>query len=122
MPGIVVNGNDPLEVYEAVQEARKRAINNEGPTLIEAVTERLTAHSSDDNDQVYRTKEELQNAKDNDSIISFQTYLEDVGILNEVNQEEILDEIKNKVNEATTYAEEAEDADVKNVTRFVYGK
>ena len=121
MPGIVVNGNDPLEVYEAVKEARKRAMNNEGPTLIEAVTERLTAHSSDDNEQVYRTKEELQHAKDNDSIISFQSYLEDVGILNEANQEEILNEIKNKVNEATTYAEEAEDADVENVTRFVYG-
>src|SRR5699024_5803039 len=122
MPGIVVNGNDPLEVYEAVKEARKRAMNNEGPTLIEAVTERLTAHSSDDNEQVYRTKEELQHAKDNDSIISFQSYLEDVGILNEANQEEILNEIKNKVNEATTYAEEAEDADVENVTRFVYGE
>lgn len=122
MPGIVVNGNDPLEVYEAVKEARKRAMNNEGPTLIEAVTERLTAHSSDDNEQVYRTKEELKHAKDNDSIISFQTYLKDVGILNEVNQEEILNEIKNKVNEATTYAEEAEDADVENVTRFVYGE
>lgn len=122
MPGIVVNGNDPLEVYEAVKEARKRAMNNEGPTLIEAVTERLTAHSSDDNEQVYRTKEELQHAKDNDSIISFQTYLKDVGILTEANQEEILNEIKNKVNEATTYAEEAEDADVENVTRFVYGE
>lgn len=122
MPGIVVNGNDPLEVYEAVKEARKRAMNNEGPTLIEAVTERLTAHSSDDNEQVYRTKEELQHAKDNDSIISFQSYLEDVGILNGANQEEILNEIKNKVNEATTYAEEAEDADVENVTRFVYGE
>src|SRR5699024_3698575 len=29
MPGIVVNGNDPLDVYEAVKEARERAFNNE---------------------------------------------------------------------------------------------
>jgi len=121
MPGIVVNGNDPLDVYEAVKEARERAFNNEGPTLIEAVTERLTAHSSDDNDQLYRTKEELQDAKDNDSIVSFQTYLEDVGILNDSIREEILKEIKDEVNAATTYAEEAEDPDVKSVTRFVYG-
>src|SRR5699024_6959863 len=109
MPGIVVNGNDPLDVYEAVKEAREGAFNNEGPTLIEAVTERLTAHSSDDNDQLYRTKEELQDAKDNDSIVSFQTYLEDVGILNDSIREEILKEIKDEVNAATTYAEEAED-------------
>lgn len=122
MPGVVVNGNDPLEVYKAVKEARERAFNNEGPTLIEAVTERLTAHSSDDNEQLYRSKEELQNAKDKDSINSFQAYLENVGILNESIQEEILTEIKDEINEATTYAEEAEDADVKNVTRFVYGE
>lgn len=122
MPGVVVNGNDPLEVYKAVKEARERAFNNEGPTLIEAVTERLTAHSSDDNEQLYRSKEELQNAKDKDSINSFQAYLENVGILNESIQEEILTEIKDEINEATTYAEEAEDADVKNVTKFVYGE
>lgn len=122
MPGVVVNGNDPLEVYKAVKEARERAFNNEGPTLIEAVTERLTAHSSDDNEQLYRSKEELQNAKDKDSINSFQAYLENLGILNESIQEEILTEIKDEINEATTYAEEAEDADVKNVTKFVYGE
>src|SRR5699024_2023200 len=119
--GIVVNGNDPLDVYKAVKEERERACNNEGPTLIEAVTERLTAHSSDDNDQLYRTKEELQNAKDNDSIVYFQTYLEEVVILNESIREEIIKEIKDEVNAATTYAEEAEDPDVKSVTRFVYG-
>ena len=60
MPGVVVDGNDPLAVYEAVKTARERAENGEGPTLIEAVTDRLTAHSSDDNDSVYRTKEELE--------------------------------------------------------------
>src|SRR5690625_6191474 len=48
MPGYEVDGNDPLAVYAAVKKARERAANQEGPTLIEAVVERLTAHSSDD--------------------------------------------------------------------------
>src|SRR5690625_3835487 len=66
MPGVVVNGNDPLEVYKEFKAARDRAVNNEGPTLIEAVTVRLTTHSSDDNDHQYRSKEELAEAKKDD--------------------------------------------------------
>src|SRR5699024_7412432 len=49
MPRYTVNGNDPLEVYKVVKEAHERALAGEGPTLIEAITIRLTAHSSDDN-------------------------------------------------------------------------
>src|SRR5699024_12208775 len=58
MPGFEVDGNNPLEVYEVMKEAHKRAKNGEGPTLIEAVSERLSAHSSDDNQNQYRTEEE----------------------------------------------------------------
>src|SRR5690625_2516111 len=120
MPGIVVNGNDPLEVYGAVKTARERALNNEGPTLIEAVTVRLTAHSSDDNEGHYRTKEELTAAKENDCLSSFTTYLEDVGILNEEIKTKLTNEIMNEINEATTYAEEASEADVHTITDHVY--
>src|SRR5690625_2077473 len=67
MPGYVVDGNDPLAVYEVVKEARQRAINQEGPTLVEAVTVRLTAHSSDDNDRVERSEAEFEGAKKDDS-------------------------------------------------------
>ncbi|MCI4140298.1 thiamine pyrophosphate-dependent enzyme, partial [Bacillus vallismortis] len=50
MPGVTVNGNDPLEVYQSVKEARERARRGEGPTLIETMSYRLTPHSSDDDD------------------------------------------------------------------------
>ena len=120
MPGIVVNGNDPLEVYKEVKAARDRAVNNEGPTLIEAVTVRLTAHSSDDNDHQYRSKEELAEAKENDCLLSFATYLEDVGILNEALKTSMTNEIMDEINEATTYAEEAPFADINTITDYVY--
>ena len=45
MPGITVDGNDPLDVYEAVKEAAERGRRGEGPTLIETVSYRLTPHS-----------------------------------------------------------------------------
>ncbi len=75
MPGYTVDGNDPLAVYKAVKEAADRGRRGEGPTLIETVSYRLTAHSSDDDDRVYRDKEEVEEAKKNDSIVTFAAYL-----------------------------------------------
>src|SRR5690625_4079937 len=63
MPGYTVDGNDPLAVYEAVKQARERAISGEGPSLIEAITYRLTAHSSDDDDRSYRIIKKLKRRK-----------------------------------------------------------
>lgn len=63
MPGYTIDGNDPLAVYKAVKEAADRGRCGEGPTLIETVSYRLTAHSSDDDDRVYRDKEEVEEAK-----------------------------------------------------------
>ena len=60
--GEQVDGNDPLAMYKAMKEARERAVSGKGSTLIEAVTSRMTAHSSDDDDQ-YRTKEEREALK-----------------------------------------------------------
>src|SRR5699024_6048991 len=120
MPGVVVNGNDPLEVYEAVKTAHSRAVKGEGPTLIEAVTERLTAHSSDDNETQYRTKEQLEAAKQNDCLYTFETYLTEVGLLNEKYQTNLTNEIMDEINEATAYAEEAPFADINTIHDYVY--
>lgn len=120
MPGIQVDGNDPLAVYEAVRNARERAINGEGPSLIEAVTDRLTAHSSDDNDKLYRTEEEIKEMKDNDCVHSFAAYLTDLGILNEEKAETMNHEIKQEINEATKYAENAPYPDPATLMDYVY--
>ncbi|SES82386.1 branched-chain alpha-keto acid dehydrogenase E1 component [Oceanobacillus limi] len=120
MPGFTVDGNDPLAVYEAVKEARDRAVNGEGPTLIEAVSYRLTAHSSDDDDRTYRNKEEVDEAKKKDSIFTFATYLQEAGILNDELETEINDEINRIVNEATDYAENAPYAEAESALKYVY--
>ena len=76
-PGVAVDGNDVLAVYEAVREAVDRARRGEGPTLIEARTYRLTAHSSDDDDRRYREKEEIEGWRQKDPITRFERYLEE---------------------------------------------
>lgn len=107
MKGYKVDGQDPLAVYEVMKRARERAINGEGPTLIEAETIRLTSHSSDDNQTVYRSQEELDEIRKNDPIILFSNYLQEVGLLTEESIAEIDREITEHINEATEIAENA---------------
>lgn len=120
MPGITVDGNDPLAVYEVMKEARERAINGEGPTLIEAIMYRFTAHSSDDDDRSYREKSEVDEARKNDSIITFGAYLKETGVLDEESEKAMHQKLNDMVNEATDYAENAEYAPAESALKFVY--
>lgn len=58
MPGVVVDGNDALEVYASALEARTRAVAGEGPTLIEYKTYRWRGHGEND-PQLYQPAEEI---------------------------------------------------------------
>src|SRR2546430_6729397 len=68
IPGVRVDGNDVLAVYEAVREAVTRARRGEGPTLVEAVTYRWGGHSMRANLPEYRTKEEEREWMERDPI------------------------------------------------------
>ncbi|MGG7219876.1 3-methyl-2-oxobutanoate dehydrogenase subunit alpha [Bacillus sp. ATD] len=122
MPGVTVNGNDPLEVYQAVKEARERARRGEGPTLIETISYRLTPHSSDDDDSSYRGREEVEEAKKSDPLLTYQTYLKETGLLSDEIEQTMLDEIMAIVNEATDEAENAPYAAPESALNYVYAK
>jgi 2-oxoisovalerate dehydrogenase E1 component alpha subunit len=122
MPGFSVDGNDPLAVYEAVKAAAERGRRGEGPTLIETVSYRLTPHSSDDDDSVYRSKEEVAEAKEKDAIFTFATYLREVGVLTEEKENEIIERIAKTVDEATDYAENAPYAEAESAMKYVYAE
>lgn len=122
MPGITIDGNDPLEVYAAVKEAADRGRRGEGPTLVEAISYRLTPHSSDDDDRAYRERDEVDAAKAKDPIISFAAYLKEVGVLTDEKEKEMNDEIAKEVNEATEYAENAPYADAESALKHVYAE
>ncbi|MCP3025749.1 thiamine pyrophosphate-dependent dehydrogenase E1 component subunit alpha [Halobacillus sp. A5] len=120
MPGHTVDGNDPLAVYEVVKEAAERGRSGKGPTLIEAVSYRLTPHSSDDDDRTYRERGEVDEAKKKDSILTFAQYLREQGVLTEDKEEELNKELDQIVNEATDYAENAVYAEAESALNFVY--
>ncbi|MFZ4452158.1 thiamine pyrophosphate-dependent dehydrogenase E1 component subunit alpha [Salibacterium aidingense] len=120
MPGVTVDGNNPLAVYEAVKKAADRCRNGEGPTLIETLSYRQTPHSSDDDDSSYRTKEEVEEAKQNDSIHTFSAYLRECGVLTETKEKELQEKIKGIVDDATETAESAPYADPETTLNYVY--
>lgn len=122
MPGITVDGNDPLEVYRAVKEAADRARSGGGPTLVETISYRLTAHSSDDDDRTYRSSDEVAEAKAKDSIITFAAYLKENGIMDENMEKAINERIMKLVNEATDYAENASYAEPEEALKYVYAE
>ncbi|MEC1548460.1 3-methyl-2-oxobutanoate dehydrogenase subunit alpha [Bacillus rugosus] len=122
MPGVTVNGNDPLEVYQAVKEARERARRGEGPTLIETISYRLTPHSSDDDDSSYRGREEVEEAKKSDPLLTYRSYLKETGLLSDETEQTMLDEIMAIINEATDEAENAPYAAPESALDYVYAK
>jgi 2-oxoisovalerate dehydrogenase E1 component alpha subunit len=106
-PGIKVDGNDALEVYRVVKQARERALAGEGPTLIEAVMYRLSPHSTSDDDSLYRSKEEVESKRQNDGIPKMKQYLIDCGLWSEEQEAALLEKQKREINEATAYADAA---------------
>ena len=77
--GEQVDGNDPLAVYDATKRARARALAGEGPTLIEAVTYRLGAHTTADDPTRYIDPAEAESWKLRDPLIRFRNWMRSTG-------------------------------------------
>ena len=100
MPGLQVDGNDPLAVYCATAEALARARAGQGPTLIEAVTYRLMMHTTADDPRKYRDEEEEQAQWELDPLVRFESYLSRKGIWDEQRQAELLQQVQQQVEQS----------------------
>jgi pyruvate dehydrogenase E1 component alpha subunit len=89
-PGVQVDGNDVLAVYKVTREAAARARDDQVPTLIEALTYRIGAHSTADDATRYRTEEEVAGWRAQDPLERYERYLDAAGILTD----ELRDETK----------------------------
>ena len=105
MPGISVDGNDPIACYAAAKEAHERARRGDGPTLIEAHVVRLTSHSSDDDQRRYRDPTEVEALKERDPVPAFAVELRSIGVLDDATDERLRAEVKAEFNEASARAE-----------------
>ncbi|MEQ6008493.1 thiamine pyrophosphate-dependent dehydrogenase E1 component subunit alpha [Enterococcus faecalis] len=120
--GVTVDGSDFTEVYLAFKEAVKVAREKKGPKLIELMVSRLTSHSADDDQSVYRSKEEIEEMKKNDAVKLFEKQLLEEGYLTDEDISKIDEEIRAEINQATDEAEAMPDPVPTSILEEVYAK
>lgn len=121
-PGVVVDGNDVLEVYRVTKEAVERARRGEGPTLIEAKTYRLNPHSSDDDDSAYRTREEVEWWREHDPLLRFRRLLQEEGLMDDEWESRMVERVDAMIEDAVAYAQAAPDPPESDLTTHVYAE
>jgi pyruvate dehydrogenase E1 component alpha subunit len=103
MPGHSISGNDVEAMYETMSECVERARAGEGPSFIEAKTYRFRGHSMSDPAK-YRTKEELEQAKERDPIVLWETICLERGWTTPEEVERLHDDIKEQIENAIEFA------------------
>ncbi len=122
IPGVLVDGNDVLAMYAVMQEAVERARKGEGPTLIEAYTYRMGAHTTSDDPTVYRQDEEVEEWRDKDPIDRFRKYLIEAGHWSEEKEAEFSDDRGKYVKEVFEKVEKTGQVALEEIFDFVYEK
>jgi pyruvate dehydrogenase E1 component alpha subunit len=82
-PGLRVDGNDVLATYAVTKAALQRARDGQGPTLVEAYTYRMGAHTTTDDPTRYRLSEDVESWKLKDPIARLEVYLKRNGLADE---------------------------------------
>lgn len=119
MPGVIVDGNDPLAVYDAAAEAVERGRAGGGPTLLECKTYRQRGHSRTDPAK-YRSPEEVEAWLARDPLALFPTELAARGVLSEAGAEALVQEIRAEVTAAAETAAEGDWPDEDLAARAVF--
>lgn len=97
---IQVDGMDPVATFAATRLARKYALENSKPVLIESVTYRFGPHTMSDDPKRYREDEEVEAWRKKDPIIRLRNYLVEKGLWEESREEEIKEEVNQQAREA----------------------
>lgn len=120
-PGVNIDGNDVLCVYETAKEAVERARAGEGPSLIVAQTYRIEGHTIGD-PLSYRVKGEVDQWKSEskDPLLRFGKNLLDQGILTNPQIEMIEDEAREIIKDAIQFAMESPQPETSTLWRNVY--
>ncbi len=118
--GELVDGNDIFAMYAATKRAAERARNGQGPTLIEAYTYRLGAHTTSDDPTIYRDDSEVKVWKEKDPIKRFRQYLLDKNILTEEWEEKTKKELDDEIVATFEEIEKGSDTEVEDIFKYHY--
>ena len=107
IPGVVVDGNDVMAVYEAAEAAVRRARAGQGPSLIECKTYRWRGHTERPGQEDPRPQEEIEEWRQRDPINRFATSLMDHGLLTEEAWQKMDADILAAIEDAVKFSEES---------------
>lgn len=119
IPGVTVDGNDVLAVYEAVKVAVERARSGQGPSLIDCLSYRWRGHSKSDRN-LYRTAQEIEEWKQKCPIRRFKQVLNDAAVLSGEQIEAIDQTAKAAVDHAAEVAQTFPEPSPENMEAEVY--
>jgi 2-oxoisovalerate dehydrogenase E1 component alpha subunit len=105
VPSLRCDGNDLLAVISATREALARAVRGDGPTLIEAITYRLSGHSTSDDPKAYRQEDEVEEWRRRDPIARLRRLLQARGLFSDADQAKAEAAIQEEIKEAIGVAE-----------------
>ncbi|MEG0497159.1 MAG: pyruvate dehydrogenase (acetyl-transferring) E1 component subunit alpha [Carnobacterium sp.] len=120
IPGIQVDGMDPLAMYAAVSTAREHALAGKGPVLIEALTYRFGPHTMSDDPTRYRRDQELKEWEERDPLIRMRNYLTEKKLWSEEQEEEVIETCKKEIKEAVTAIGKVEKQKVSDFLKNMY--
>ncbi|RLQ92899.1 pyruvate dehydrogenase (acetyl-transferring) E1 component subunit alpha [Planomicrobium sp. Y74] len=121
IPGIFVDGMDPLAVYAVTRDARERAIKGEGPTLIETFCYRYGPHTMAGDDPTrYRTSDIDSEWEKKDPLVRFRKYLESKNLWSEEKENEVMEQAKEEIKAAIKKADAAPKQKVTDLLGIMY--
>jgi 2-oxoisovalerate dehydrogenase E1 component len=122
LPGVDLDGNDVLAVYQAAAEAADRARRGDGPTLFECRTYRTRPHAEGMGDYSYRTRDEVESWKARCPILRFKTAIIKLLTSPSSQLDAIESEVDTAVDDALQFAETSPWPDPATATRFVFAE
>jgi pyruvate dehydrogenase E1 component alpha subunit len=120
MPGIEVDGQDVIAVWQAAEAAVRRARGGGGPALVECRTYRYYGHHQTDDTRRYRLPEEEAAARERDCLISLRARLEKLGVASAADLNAIDAHNKAAVEDAVVFARESPLPDASELVTDVY--
>lgn len=121
IPGVQVDGMDPLATYLVAKKAREWAIAGNGPVLIETITSRFGPHStSGDDPKRYRTQASFEEWDKKDPLIRTRNYLTEKGLWNEEMEAKYVEQFDEEIREAVKEADNAPKQKVSEFLKYMY--
>jgi pyruvate dehydrogenase E1 component alpha subunit len=119
LDGIRVDGLDVLAVYDAVRTARENVLEG-NPTVVESVSYRLDAHTTNDDPSLYREDEEVEWWEQREPVARYESFLREYGLWAEIDEESIRAEANEEFDAAKEAADAYEQGGVEEMFRYLH--